>query len=613
MKFYRIRFRSRSSSTLLSRRSSYFHHPSSSFPSSSKRSFSQSSSSSFSTSSSSSSSSSTIPPSPPPPPPPRVGRSFLRNAGRVSGFVLGAGIVGLGLAYIAQPEDERAFMSSKISRYYTFWRTLLPIVVDYKWTEYRTKDMPEDVQQQRFDALHDRYAPQILALILNLKGLYIKVGQVAAMRPDMLPKQYRDSLSILWDNVPSRSADEMRTIICRSLKIDRIEDMFLEFNEKPIGAASVGQVHEAKLLDGTEVVIKVQYPDAKMIFDLDLTTSRQFAALVRPEQLPMFDEIEKQLMMELDFEREGWALKQVYENIMPIYNEKVIIPRPIPGLATKNVLVMEKLQGGIKLVDGIMNQYKAIAEANGMTMEQLKERAMTEFKKAKSKQSRFMRPPAWALRLYIQYLRIRNATGNMIISLYNHSIGFVAPSTRFGYFSTVKPPLNHAFLMDTLLQVHGHQIFVDGVFNADPHPGNIFLMPDGRIGLLDYGQVKVLDMESRKQLARLVVALAEGTKDDIVREMVSCGMRTRHMDPFVIEKIAVAYYDHEGPDVSGDKNVHEFVRELQERDPILDYPKDIFLVARTAMILRGTGMMLAYSVSTAKAWLPFAKQILATN
>jgi aarF domain-containing kinase len=133
-------------------------------------------------------------------------------------------------------------------------------------------------------------------------------------------------------------------------------------------------------------------------------------------------------------------------------------------------------------------------------------------------------------------------------------------------------------IMDLLLQVHAHELFFDGrspsvcdrlgFFNGDPHPGNILLMPDGRLGLIDYGQVKALPLDKRSfvfwlflitriLLARMIVALADNNKDEIVRVylevarvthlmiMLQMGIRTARNDPYVLEKLATIAYDRD--------------------------------------------------------------------
>lgn len=86
--------------------------------------------------------------------------------------------------------------------------------------------------------------------------------------------------------------------------------------------------------------------------------------------------------------------------------------------------------------------------------------------------------------------------------------------------------------MSLLNRVHAHEIMVDGAFNGDPHPGNILLLPDGRVGLIDYGQVKRINEEVRLNHARLVVALAKGDPDDVLDVYINrLGVKTKCVPP----------------------------------------------------------------------------------
>ena len=82
-----------------------------------------------------------------------------------------------------------------------------------------------------------------------------------------------------------------------------------------------------------------------------------------------------------------------------------------------------------------------------------------------------------------------------------------------------------------LFDVHAHEIFVNGCFNADPHAGNIFLCPKNKLGLIDYGNVQTLSKKQRINIANLMLALYHDDKEKIVQEMINCGAKSRKMDP----------------------------------------------------------------------------------
>lgn len=99
-------------------------------------------------------------------------------------------------------------------------------------------------------------------------------------------------------------------------------------------------------------------------------------------------------------------------------------------------------------------------------------------------------------------------------------------------YKYTEQPINLGAIMSLLNRVHAHEIMVDGAFNGDPHPGNILLLPDGRVGLIDYGQVKRINEEVRLNHARLVVALAKGDPDDVLDVYINrLGVKTKCVPP----------------------------------------------------------------------------------
>ena len=113
--------------------------------------------------------------------------------------------------------------------------------------------------------MHDKYACKTLDVIHNLRGFFVKCGQVASVRADMFPQQYVRELSSLQDHMPATDWSVIRTTMESELG-DKICNVFKSIDEKPVGAASIGQVHKAVLKDGTPVVVKVMYPDVEDLF-----------------------------------------------------------------------------------------------------------------------------------------------------------------------------------------------------------------------------------------------------------------------------------------------------------------------------------------------------------
>ena len=147
-----------------------------------------------------------------------------------------------------------------LTRSMTFWRTVYPFIEKYqsltKWKESLDKDDIEahlEIRRQE-DELHVNFAPKMLDLCLQLRGIYLKMGQVCSILPTV-PAAYRTELRILQDGVPPKSLDEVSKLIEESLG-QPMHALFATFEPVAIGSASVGQVHRATLHDGTKVAVK---------------------------------------------------------------------------------------------------------------------------------------------------------------------------------------------------------------------------------------------------------------------------------------------------------------------------------------------------------------------
>ena len=305
----------------------------------------------------------------------------------------------------------------------------------------------------------------------------------------------------------------------------------------------------------------------------------------------------------------------------------VVIPRPIPGLASELVLVMEKLDG-TKLIDALKVEQAKMAAAQGKTLEEFEQEMMAKYlsgelyREAKKKYT----PSALIVNTYASLVRNVNRLKNLFIFLYNHSIVPIMHRPAMDYIEE-RVFINPHEILDILNEVHAHEILLDGIFNGDPHPGNIFLLKNGKIGrsrtlqvylhqldcvsgLIDFGQVQELSYEHRYKLAKLIVLLVEGTKEELIEHYTSMGVQTRRMDPYVLEKLARLGFDRDDPEVCEGKNAQLFFEELAKRDEILKIPDGYLMVARVGMLLRGLGTWLQLPHSTAQKWLPVAKQFL---
>lgn len=210
----------------------------------------------------------------------------------------------------------------------------------------------------------------------ELGPTYIKLAQVLAGRPDLLPRKICDELALLQDSVPPAPFDRVRERLeCSFGK--KLDEVFAEFDELPIAAASIAQVHRARLKDGAEVAVKVRRPGIRRQIKEDLAVMRDVAAKLSeayPDLLPAFlpafvDEFGRNLALEVDFVNERRNQERFARNFED--EPRLLIPGVHAGLSDRDVLVMDFVRG-LKLAEHETWQEsgidrKAIASA-GMEM-----------------------------------------------------------------------------------------------------------------------------------------------------------------------------------------------------------------------------------------------------
>src|SRR5262249_23881067 len=149
----------------------------------------------------------------------------------------------------------------------------------------------------------------------RLGGAFVKLGQVLGARADALPALLIEPLRDLHDRVPPRQFAKLRGYV--EGEIGRpLDEVFTNIDEKPLAAASLAQGHRAKLANGEDVVIKIQYPEARKVFPVDFASLRRAARVVRwlnrkIDLRPLVDELSEFVLLELDFAREATSTARV--------------------------------------------------------------------------------------------------------------------------------------------------------------------------------------------------------------------------------------------------------------------------------------------------------------
>ncbi|XP_068658254.1 uncharacterized protein [Aristolochia californica] len=223
--------------------------------------------------------------------------------------------------------------------------TITSNVADYKYS-LRGLTLGSDDYRQKLSEVHLRSAKRILELCEANKGFYVKAGQfIASIR--QVPKEYSSTLSSLQDKAVPCKFKAIREVLVNNLGKD-LSEIFLSFDEEPIAAASIAQVHHAWLKDYQEVAIKVQYPGLEQQMRIDITTMSllsSFVAWIFPEYRfeRVVSEFKKTISLELDFVQEAKNCERTSRNFRK--NDVVKVPCVYWHLTTSQVLTMEFCKG----------------------------------------------------------------------------------------------------------------------------------------------------------------------------------------------------------------------------------------------------------------------------
>lgn len=222
-------------------------------------------------------------------------------------------------------------------------------MIRYKFLKFKAHKIDkcnEQEYERRITAFREQSAPQIVDLIVKLGGIYVKIGQVmSTIGAGLLPEEYIQALRPLQDGVPAKNIDEISRII-ESSSGKRMNDIFLEFEPKPIGAASIAQAHRAILRPTLPeeqpqlVIVKVQYPEVAELFSADLANLEMATKLFAPENIEVAKAMRKRHENELDFTIEAANLIECTKDMQAHGVEPALVRIPRvkneTGICSKN-------------------------------------------------------------------------------------------------------------------------------------------------------------------------------------------------------------------------------------------------------------------------------------
>lgn len=290
----------------------------------------------------------------------------------------------------------------------------------------------------------------------ELGPVFMKFGQVLAVRRDLLPPDYISELEHLHDDAPPVPAAEIRTTVEQQLG-GRIADYFSTFDDVPLGSATIAQVHRAELPGGRTVVVKVRRARLSERVTEDTAVLRDLAALAdayvprfRPaDPVALVTEFKRTLEREMDLGLEAQTIRRF--RAASLDAEGVWIPDVVTELSGPAVLVME------------------------------------------------------------------------------HS-----PGIRIDRYAEAHPE-RRGDLAGRVATLVLHQVFETGLFHADPHPGNLFVLPDGRLCLHDFGNIGELDTPMREGLTSLLDAVVRRDARDAADAYLDLGLVGGDVDRGALE------------------------------------------------------------------------------
>lgn len=281
------------------------------------------------------------------------------------------GVAGLG-GVLALTEREWNPRDIGIVRFGRAAMTAVKISVDYKFS-LRGYDDCSEPSMKAWSDCHRRSAERLLDLCCKNGGIFIKVGQHIAALQYLVPMEYVETLSVLHNRAPRTAIKDIKKVIKEDLKADW-EDLFEEFDEEPVGAASFAQVHKAKLKsNGQCVAVKVQHPKVQQHSLVDMTTMDVLVNIIA-KLFPNFslmwlaETTKKNIPSELDFRHEGRNADKTRRLLE--YFEWLKIPKIHWELSSSRILLMDYEVGG-------MINDKDYIEKNNIDKQQLTRRLGT--------------------------------------------------------------------------------------------------------------------------------------------------------------------------------------------------------------------------------------------
>ena len=307
----------------------------------------------------------------------------------------------------------------------------------------KSKIHPKEEDEATSLLLDDEIPLKLRLMLQDLGTTFIKLGQLLSTRPDIVGERIANELANLQDDNPAISYDKVKRIVERELH-GNIDELFEDFSHEHLATASIGQVHEAKLITGERVAVKVQKEGITDKIDLDIRIMKYIAnradkwnADLRKLNLPgIMDEFDRSIHKEIDYNNEFMNMQRIELNF--VENPAIHIPATYAKYCSSKVLTMEFIDGA-KLND---------------------------------------------------------------------------------VYASEGDEFDKKFLAKNILDSYLQQLFIDGFFHGDPHPGNIMILEDNVVCYLDLGMMGFFDEEFKRNLSELMILFVDQDVDGLINQLM---------------------------------------------------------------------------------------------
>ncbi|MCB5185279.1 ubiquinone biosynthesis protein UbiB [Methylobacillus gramineus] len=422
-------------------------------------------------------------------------------------------------------------------------RAIARILMYYGWGDIAERLGKRSWIRRAGNALNSEASREIMALpsevrarlaLQELGPTFVKMGQVLATRPDIFPPNWITELAKLQDQVPPVPFEEMLPDLEAALGKSPFE-VFRDFQSTPVAGASIAQVYQAKLQDGTPVILKLRRPGIRENIDADLRLLAHIAKLIEAEveevrrfnPSEIVEQFSKSLKRELDLALEGRNTERFARNFLN--DQTTSFAKIYWDYTSDGVLVMEQ-------INGIPGNDLVQARQAGMDL-----------------------------------------------------------------------PLLAARGADALMKM----VLIDGFFHADPHPGNIFFLPENKIAVIDCGMVGRISIDRRNEIADLLAALV--SRDiDTLRDILITWAGNVVVDEAKlgadVDEFICTYDNAPLKHISFGVLLNDLTTIMRENQ--LSVPPDLTMLFKALITLEGLGRQLDPDFQIVSHLTPFVKKII---